>query len=266
MGGVKGEMRLNWFFISFLLIGLFLIAFVCITLGNIFYEQIMDASTFVEVIKEPAVINAIRVSLLATTMSTFIAFVFGVPLAYILARKDFWGKNLIEGILDIPMMIPHIVAGIALFGVFNSSGVIGAPLENLRIVFQDRFLGVVTAMLFMSFPYLVNTAKEGFKTVNQKLENVARSLGASQWTTFLKVTFPLAFPSIFNGILQCWARGISEFSAVLILAYFPKSAPILIWEKFSTFGLTVSRPISVLLILICLTIFALLRLPRWKRK
>ncbi|MHA1632608.1 MAG: ABC transporter permease subunit [Candidatus Freyarchaeota archaeon] len=205
-------------------------------------------------------INAIWISISASTASTAVAFIFGVPLAYISARKEFFGKNFIDGILDLPMMIPHIVAGIALFSIFNPSGIIGAPLKRLGVTFQDHFLGIVVAMLFMSFPYLVNSAREGFKAVDPKFEGVSRSLGASQWTTFLKVTFPLAFPSILSGILQCWARGISEFSAVLILAYFPRSAPILIWEKFSSFGLAVSRPISVLLILICLSIFALLRL------
>ncbi|RLI28154.1 molybdenum ABC transporter permease [Candidatus Bathyarchaeota archaeon] len=248
------------FFASFLFIGLFLVAFACITLGGLLFDQLTDIPTFINVIEEPEVINAIWISISASTASTAAAFIFGVPLAYILARKEFFGKNFIDGILDLPMMIPHIVAGIALFSIFNPSGIIGAPLKRLGVTFQDHFLGIVVAMLFMSFPYLVNSAREGFKAVDPKFERVSRSLGASQWTTFLKVTFPLAFPSILNGILQCWARGISEFSAVLILAYFPRSAPILIWEKFSSFGLAVSRPISVLLILICLSIFALLRL------
>ena len=258
-------MKLDKFSLLFLFLGSFLLVFVCVTLGNMFYEQIMDISTFLSVIGDPAVINAIWISISATTLSTIIAFIFGVPLAYFLAKKEFRGKNLIEGILDIPMMIPHIVAGIALFGVFNSSGIIGASFKNLGIRFQDSFLGIVVAMLFMSFPYLVNSAKEGFKTVDPKLENVARSLGAKQRTVFIKIAFPLAFPSIFEGMLQCWARGISEFSAVLILAYFPKSVPILIWEKFSTYGIAVSRAISILLILICLIVFAVLRLPKWEK-
>ena len=164
------------------------------------------------------------------------------------------------------MMIPHIVAGIALYCVFMRSGLIGAPLEKIGIIFTDTFLGIVVAMLFMSFPYLVNTAKEGFRSVDVRLENVARSLGASPWKVFREISFPLAFPSIFNGVVLCWARGISEFSAVLILAYFPKSAPILIYEKFTTFGLASSRPISVLLILICLLIFVFLRKPKGRKE
>jgi len=111
-------------------------------------------------------------------------FFFGVPLAYFLARKDFPGKSIIEGIVDIPLMIPHVVAGIALYGIFMRYGVIGAPLKRLGIVTTDAYLGIVVAMLFMSLPYLIDTAREGFKEVDPRLENVARSLGASHWRTF----------------------------------------------------------------------------------
>ncbi len=259
-------MKHNSFFAFFFFTGLVLVLFVCITIGNMFLEQVKDISTFFKVISETGVVGAIWISLSASTISTLLAFIFGVPLAYVLARKNFPGKSLIEGVIDIPVMIPHIVAGVALFGIFNPSGLVGQPLSQVGVIFQDHFAGVVVAMLFMSFPYLVDSAREGFKSVDPRLENVARSLGASIEVTFLKVTFPLAFPHIFNGLLLCWARGISEFSAVLILAYFPKSAPILIWEKFSTFGLSVSRPISILLIIICLLIFAFLRFPRWKKE
>ncbi len=251
--------KIEALFLFFLSIGSLLLLFVCATLGNMFYEQLNDLPGLINTLKDPAVLHSIWVSVSATTVSTLTAFLFGVPLAYFLARKDFLGKGFIEGVLDVPLMIPHIVAGIALYGVFAQSGLIGSPFRKIGIIFHDAFTGIVVAMLFMSFPYLVDSAKEGFKTVDPRLENVARSLGVSQWKAFTKVTFPLAFPSIFNGVLLCWARGISEFSAVLILAYFPKSAPILIYEKFTSFGLAVSRPISVLLILICLLIFVFLR-------
>ncbi|RLG91188.1 MAG: molybdenum ABC transporter permease [Candidatus Hecatellales archaeon] len=259
-------MRIEKLFLAFLFLGVFLLAFVYITLGGLFYEQLKDFKGFIDTIRDFTVLNAILISLSASFVSTLIAFVFGVPLAYLLAREDFAGRSFLEGTLDIPMMIPHIVAGIALYCVFMRSGLIGAPLEKIGIIFTDTFLGIVVAMLFMSFPYLVNTAKEGFRSVDVRLENVARSLGASPWKVFREISFPLAFPSIFNGVVLCWARGISEFSAVLILAYFPKSAPILIYEKFTTFGLASSRPISVLLILICLLIFVFLRKPKGRKE
>lgn len=247
-------------FIFSLFLGLFLVSFVVITLGNMFYQQAEDVGGFIAMATDPVVLKAMGVSLSAALVSTSIAFLFGIPLAYFLARKEFWGKSIIEGIVDIPMMIPHIVAGIALYGIFMRYGLIGAPLQRLGIVITDAYPGIVTAMLFMSFPYLVNTAREGFKGVDPRLENVARSLGASHWRTFREITFPLAFPSILSGAILSWGRAISEFSAVLILAYHPISAPILIYEMFTSFGLRVSQPISVLLISICLVIFIVLRI------
>lgn len=246
-------------YILFLFLGLVLVAFVFITIGNMYYKQVEDFSGLIDAATDPVVLKAIAISVTMALASTIIAFFFGVPLAYFLARKEFMGKSIIEGIVDIPLVVPHIVAGIALYGVFMRYGLIGAPLRKLGIVITDAYPGIVVAMLFMSLPYLVDTAREGFKEVDPRLENVARSLGASHWRTFREITFPLAFPSILSGAILSWGRAISEFSAVLIIAYHPISAPILIYEKFTSFGLRASRPISVLLISICLVIFILLR-------
>ena len=253
-------------FLLSLFLGLFLVAFVVITLWDMFYQQAEDVGGLIAMAIDPVVLKAIGVSLSMALASTLIAFLFGVPLAYFLARKEFWGKSIIEGIVDIPLMIPHIVAGIALYGVFMRYGLIGAPLRRLGIVITDAYPGIVVAMLFMSFPYLVDSAREGFKGVDPRLENVARSLGASHWRTFREITFPLAFPSMLSGAILSWGRAISEFSAVLVLAYYPISAPILIYEKFTSFGLRASRPISVLFISICLAIFILLRLSNQRKR
>jgi ABC-type molybdate transport system permease subunit len=110
---------------------------------------LIDAAT------DPVVLMAIWISISAAICSTLIAFFFGVPLAYFLARKDFVGKSIIESIVDVPLVVPHIVAGIALYGVFMRYGVIGAPFEKLGIAFVDAFPGIVVAMLFVSLPFLV---------------------------------------------------------------------------------------------------------------
>lgn len=249
-----------------LLLGFFLIAFICITLGNMFYNQAEDFPGLIAAVTDPVVLKAIGISISAAICSTLIAFLFGVPLAYFLARKVFIGKSVIESIVDLPLVIPHIVAGIALYGVLMRSGVIGAPFEKLGIAFIDAFPGIVVAMLFVSLPFLVDAAREGFKNVDPHLENVARSLGASQWQTFMKITFPLAHSSIFSGAILCWARAISEFAAIMIIAPFPRSASILIGDRFTSYGLrgvpeiAGARPISVLLISICLVAFIVLRM------
>jgi molybdate/tungstate transport system permease protein len=114
-------------------------------------------------------------------------------------------------------------------------------------------------MLFVSVPFLVNSAKNGFEKVDVRLEKVARTLGASPWQAFFRVSLPLAWRSIFTGSVMMWARGISEFGAVLILAYHPMVAPVMVYERFEEYGLDYARPVAVILILVCIVLFIALR-------
>ncbi|HIP97511.1 MAG TPA: ABC transporter permease subunit, partial [Anaerolineae bacterium] len=208
---------------------------------------------------EEKVRDAIWLSLYTAFIATLIAFICGVPLAYVLARFQFPGKQLVEAIVDIPIVVPHTAAGIALIVVFGRRFLLGRLFERLGIRFVSAVPGIVIAMLFVSLPFLVNSAKEGFAAVDPRLEKVARTLGASPWQAFYKVSFPLAWRSILSGAIMMWARGLSEFGAVVILTYHPMVAPVLIFERFEAYGLKYSRPVAVLLILICLGTFALLR-------
>lgn len=249
----------------FLLIGVFLLLFILTPIGNIFYTQlVIDLPGLVKTVRDPAVLNSIWLSVYTAFLATLVAFFLGTPLAYFLARSDFWGKGIINNIIDLPMVIPHIAAGIILYGVFNPSGPVGGPLSN-TIIFQDAVPGIVVAMLFVSVPFFVNSAREGFESVDPRLENISRTLGESPWGTFYKVSFPLAFSNILTGCLLAWARGISEYAAVAIIAYFPKTAPILIRDRFTSYGLASSRPATLLLIFICLVIFTILRTVSSKR-
>ena len=126
--------------------------------------------------------------------------------------------------------------------------------------FVDSLAGIIIAMLFVSVPFLINSAKDGFRKVDVRLENVARTLGASPWQVFRRVTFPLAWRSIVAGTLMMWARGISEFGAVIILTYYPMVTSTLIYERFASYGLTQAVPIAAILIIICALIFIGFRL------
>ncbi len=166
---------------------------------------------------------------------------------------------MLEGIIDIPVVVPHTAAGIALLFVFGRNFLIGKAFANLGISFVDSLAGIVIAMLFISVPFLINSAKEGFNKVDVRLEKVSRSLGASAWQTFTRVTLPLAWRSILSGNIMMWARGISEFGAVIILTYYPMTAPTLIYQRYETLGLSYSQPVAALLIIICVVSFILLR-------
>ena len=199
-------------------------------------------------------------------IATGLAFACGVPLAYLLARVDFPGKRLVEGIIDMPVVVPHSAAGIALLMVFGRRTPLGQAFGLLDVRFVSAAPGIVIAMLFVSLSFLVNAAREGFEAVDPRLERVARTLGASPWRAFWQVSFPLAWRSILSGMILMWARGLSEFGAVVILAYHPMVAPVLLYERFESFGLDYARPVATLMILVCFATFAALRVTAGRRR
>jgi molybdate/tungstate transport system permease protein len=253
----------------FSLIGSTLILFTVLTLLNMVFKQVINQpGGLLEAVSDPIVVKSITLTLYASLLATFVAVIFGTPLAYVLARHDFPGKSIVEAIIDVPIIIPHSVAGIALYTLLMRRSAIGSAFNNLGVVFEDSLWGIVAAMFFVSAPFFVNAAREGFHSVDPRLERVARTLGASQWKAFRKVTLPLSLRHLLSGAIMSWARGISEFGAVIMIAFYPMIAPVLIYYRFTTKGLKGSQPIAVLLIIICVTVFLGLRLysNRWRRK
>ncbi|MBN2076332.1 MAG: ABC transporter permease [Dehalococcoidales bacterium] len=245
--------------VTFLLLGLIIFLFVVIPLGKMIISSVSDAETLWKTILDPSVTGAIGLTLYAALIATAIGFILGVPLAYLLARKKFPGKRLVEGLIDVPIVVPHSAAGIALLFIFGRKYLVGKIFGSIGIEFVDSMAGIVVAMLFVSIPFLIDSSKEAFKKVDVRLENVARTLGASPWKAFSRVSFPLAWRGILSGSIMMWARGISEFGAVVIIAYHPMIAPILVYERFETYGLNYARPIAVILIIVSIIVFILLR-------
>ena len=203
---------------------------------------------------------ALALSLEAAFLTAALAALLGVPLAYVLARSAFPGKAIVAAVIDLPLAVPHTVAGIALLMVFGRSGILGAPAGAVfGIKFWGTIAGVVVAMLFVAAPYTVNAARIGFEALDPRLEKVARTLGLGPWRTLLRVSLPLARRSIMTGITLTFARAISEFGAVVILVYYPMTAPVLIYEFFLRFGLDDAAAASVLLLTVSLALFILLR-------
>ncbi|MEJ2251225.1 MAG: ABC transporter permease [Candidatus Lokiarchaeota archaeon] len=211
-----------------------------------------------KVISEWYVIKTILLTFYTSLMATLIAILAGTPLAYILAKYDFKGKSIIESLLNIPLMIPHSVAGLLIYIVFMRNGIIGAPFGKIGIVFEDHIFGIIVALLFVSMPIFINTAIDGFKSVDSHLEKVAYSLGAKNRHVFFKIMLPLTKEPLLTGSIMCWARGISEFGAVILITYYPMIAPVLVYYRFNTLGIAGSAPIAILLIIICFVIFLIL--------
>jgi molybdate/tungstate transport system permease protein len=203
--------------------------------------------------------QSIGLTVLTASVATLIAIFLGVPLAYLLARRAFPGRRVVQGLIDLPVVIPHPVAGIALLLFLGRRSPVGGPLAQLGLEFVSHVPGIVAAMLFVSAPILVSGAREAFRSVDPQLERVARTLGDTAWGAFRRVTLPLAGRGILAGSILAWARSVSEFGSIVILTYNPKVASIYIFDRFTAFGLQAAVPAAVILLLVALTVFLLVR-------
>ena len=249
--------RINIFSWSLALISLPLIALIVLPLSKMVFTPTLAALW--ESLRDPQVVETIARSLGTSLTAALICFVFGTPLAYLMARKHFPGKSIIEAIIDLPIMIPHPVIGIAILSLAGRNHPIGRFLADMGIEVMGTLTGIITVLIFVGMPFYINTVKAGFEAIPERLENVSRSLGASMCSTFFRVTFPLAWRSMMLGMIMCTARAISEFGAVVIVAYHPMTAPVLIYERFTAYGLKYSQPVSVWLICVSLLLFVGMR-------
>ena len=231
--------------------------FILIPLLNMLFYPTWDALK--ESCIDQDVRRAIFLSIYTSGLAAVISFIIGTPFAYLLARKSFVGKRFIEGLIDLPIMIPHPVIGIAILSIVGKHHWIGQMLHDMGIRIMGSVTGIVIVLTFVGLPFYINTVKNGFESIPVRLEHVSRSLGASFTHTFFRITFPLAWRSIVVGIILCSARAISEFGAVIVVAYHPMNAPVLIYERFTAYGLNYSQPVAVLLIIVCLILFIGLR-------
>jgi molybdate/tungstate transport system permease protein len=250
--------RFELIYIIAAITGFIILFFNIFPILNTFYWT--DIETIKETIVDKEVLASIWLSVKCASITTLVAFFLGIPLAYYLARHEFKLKNFIESLVDIPMVIPHTVAGICLLSVLSPRSPIGHFLKANHIEALGTEIGIIIAMLFVSMPLLVDSAKDAFKWVPVRMENVSRSLGSSQFRTFVGITFILSWRGILSGMIVTWARSISEFGAVIILAYHPMIAPTLIYERFTTYGMKYAVPANIILIVISIIIFVVLRL------
>ena len=203
--------------------------------------------------------SSISLTVMTATAATAIGAAAGVPLAYVLARYRFTGRQAVLGVLDLPVVIPHPVAGIALLLFLGRKSAVGGALAHAGLEFVNQVPGIIAAMLFVSVPILVTGAREAFAAVDPRLERVARTLGDTGWQAFRRVTFPLAGRGILAAAILAWARSVSEFGAIVILTYNPKVASIFIFDRFTAFGLDAAVPAAILLLLVALGLFAAIR-------
>jgi molybdate/tungstate transport system permease protein len=263
MTKISGWKRPDSMSIVFVVLGAVMLLFIVAPpLKTVFSSS---PGTLWQTLLEEGVYTSVLLTVSAALTATLIGLLLGVPLAYLLARHQFRGKRFLEAMIDVPIVIPHSAAGVALLFIFGSNFLFGKILNGIGLGFFRSFTGVVIAMMFVSVPFLIDAAKEGFKAVDVRLEKVARTLGASPWSSFFRVSLPLARRSIFSGSVLMWARGLSEFGAIIIIAYsasflgwHPKVLPVLVANRFD-FGLEYALPVAAISILISLIVFVGLR-------
>jgi molybdate transport system permease protein len=176
------------------------------------------SAQFWPALRQPLVVHALRLTALTSLISLVVALLLGTPLAWLMARRDFPGRGLVEIVIDLPLVLPPVVAGVALLMAFGRNGLLGQELRLLGLEIPFSTTAVVMAQLFVSVPFYVRGALLGFRLVPQEVEEAAAIDGASGWSAFRHVTLPLALPGIISGGILCWARAVSEFGATLMFA------------------------------------------------
>ena len=214
------------------------------------------------------VVDAVRLSLVASVGATVISAVFGLPLAYVLARVEFKGRAVVRALVLLPLVLPPVVGGAALLFALGRRGVIGEPLYSMTgLVLPFSTWGVLVAVTFVSMPFLVITAEGAMRNMDQRYEQAAATLGASSWTVLRRITLPMIWPSVVAGLALTWARALGEFGATITFAGNlqgrTQTLPLSVFVALETDRDT-AIAVSLLMVVISMTVLVLLR-DRWWR-
>lgn len=214
-----------------------------------------------------ATVDALRLSLLCSLAATAASVLFGVPLAWVLARAEFPGRRLARALVTLPMVLPPVVGGVALFLAFGRNGLIGQHLDDwfgLRLPFSTG--GVIVAETFVAMPFLVVAVEGGLRGIDSRYEDAAATLGATRFTVFRRVTLPLIAPALFAGAVLSWARAIGEFGATITFAGNfagkTQTMPLAIFGRFEAGDLDGTLTLSLVLVAVSIAVLVGLR-DRW---
>jgi molybdate transport system permease protein len=216
---------------------------------------------------DPAIAHALELSLLTTAITLGLTILLGTPLAYALARRRFRGARVIETLVDLPIVLPPAVAGLALLLVFGRRGPIGAALDSIGIELSFTTIAVILAQLFVSAPLFVRAARAGLGAVDAEVEDAARVDGAGEAAVFAMVTVPLARAALAAGAVLAWARALGEFGATIMFAGnvegVTQTLPLAVYGKFQV-NLDESIAAGVLLVIAAFAVLAAVRITHWR--
>jgi molybdate transport system permease protein len=252
-------MKRHWLFFLPLLL---LLTFLVLPVTAIFLRVLPQTGVW-ETLQRPVVTEALRLSFITSLGSLFLALLCGTPIAYLLARYRFRGAALVDTLIDLPMVLPPTVAGVALLMAFGRRGILGAWLDVVGVHISFTPVAVILAQSFVSAPFYIRAARAGFQSVDQELEWVAYTLGHSPFRTFCQITIPLAFPALLGGAVMTWARALGEFGATIMFAGNligrTQTMPLAIYVAMES-DLTAALVLSAILIIVSFSVLLSVRL------
>lgn len=252
--------RHAWNQLLLVLLALPLLAFFTLPLLSLLVRA--GLGTLLENIAQTQVMQAVILSIATTAIATLLAIVLGTPLAYLLARHAFRGRVLVETLIDLPMVLPPAVAGVALLMAFGRRGVLGEHLSSAGVELAFTQAAVVLAQLFVAAPFYVRSAIAGFSRIEREAEEAAMLDGAGGWTVFRRITLPLSAPALFGGAVMTWARALGEFGATIIFAgNFPgrtQTMPLAIYIGFEL-ELNMALTLSIILLVVSFAVLLLVK-------
>ena len=238
-----------------------LVAFIVVPLAGLFFH--LQPADVLAALATPAAQDALRLSLVTTLISLIITLLFGTPLAYVLARVRFPGRRLVDAVVDLPIVVPPAVAGLALLLAFGRYGTFGPALGVLGIHLSFSTAAVIMAQTFVASPFYVRSARAGFAGVDRTLEAASATLGMGPLRTFAYITVPLAAPSLIGGGVLSWARALGEFGATIMfagnLSGVSQTLPLAVYLDLEGGDVAGATALSVVLIAVSLAVVAGIR-------
>lgn len=214
---------------------------------------------------DPVLLEALRVSVVASTGALVVCLVLGVPLAWLLARVDFPGRALVRGLVLVPMVLPPVVGGVALLLAFGPRGLLGGALDRLGVTLPFSTAATVLAAAYVALPFLVLSVEGALASSDRRLDDVAATLGGSPWHVFRTVTLPTVGPAVASGATLAWARALGEFGATITfagsIAGITQTMPLAVYQVLPT-DPDAALTLSLLLLVISTTVIVAMR-SRW---
>ena len=254
--------RPSWLVVVLAALGL---AFLALPVVALLWRA-LDSGALGSALAAGAVLDALALSLSSTAVSLAVVVVLGTPLAFVLARTTFRGTALAEALVDLPIVLPPSVAGLALLFAYGRNGLAGGALEVAGLTLPFTTLAVVVAQVFVASPFYIRAARAGFRAVTPEVEEAARVEGAAENTVLGRVTLPLAAPAIGAGLVLAWARALGEFGATILFAGNiegrTQTLPLLVYSEFQE-GVDSAIAAATILVLAALGVLVAVRLMRW---